>query len=530
MATPLYTRLDFDEKNLVPVVDAIAEIALGELGLDVYDNEYRVISVSQMLDAYAGTGLPKGYAHWSHALERARLQKQYDAGKMGLAYELVINSNPCISYNMENNNMHIHTLVAAHAAFGHNHFFKNNYLFLEHTDAHGLLAFLENAQAFIDTCYRRHGKLAELTLDAAHALRDSNMATFWSKVLPDITDKDIQERIAARARLNEEGYDDFWDTVAPVPVRTSNNAGSMRRNHFLPEENVLHFIRRHSPVLAEWQREMLHIVQRIAQYFHPQRQTKVMNEGCATFTHYYVMQRLEQKGLLPKGALLQMLGLHANVVNQSWMPILPPQYTNGVPNVLNPMMQFNPYRLGFEISKEILRIAYGAAYYRDPVFADEFDKISTPEQLAEDAACYPRLVGQDPYEALRFAWANYRDDTFIAQYLSPRLMRDMRLFTYLFDEQRGEGEVLAIHNSKGYDAVRAGLSSMYTWADILPDIQVTNADMLGDRKLTLTHNRKNGRRLREAGVSEVLDHVAFLWGGADGETPRYAIRLEAVGE
>ncbi len=95
---------------------------------------------------------------------------------MGLAYEVVINSSPCISYLMEENSATMQALVIAHAAFGHNHFFKNNRLFREWTDAAGILDYLEFARGYIARCEERHGMRAvERILDAAHALQSQGV-------------------------------------------------------------------------------------------------------------------------------------------------------------------------------------------------------------------------------------------------------------------------------------------------------------------------------------------------------------------
>jgi hypothetical protein len=126
-------------------------IALKELGLDVYPNQIEVISTEQMLDAYSSIGMPLFYKHWSFGKHFARNEAMYRAGMQGLAYEIVINSNPCISYIMEENTATMQTLVIAHAAFGHNHFFKNNYVFKQWTDADGILDYLEFARGYIET-------------------------------------------------------------------------------------------------------------------------------------------------------------------------------------------------------------------------------------------------------------------------------------------------------------------------------------------------------------------------------------------
>ena len=147
------------------------QIARDELGLDVFPNQIEIISAEQMLDAYSSVGMPLMYAHWSYGKRFARDEALYRKGYQALAYEIVINSNPCISYCMEENTMAMQTLVIAHAAFGHNHFFKNNYLFQQWTDPTGILDYLDFAKRYVAACEERHGvEAVETTLDAAHAL------------------------------------------------------------------------------------------------------------------------------------------------------------------------------------------------------------------------------------------------------------------------------------------------------------------------------------------------------------------------
>lgn len=99
-----------------------------EFGLDTYPNQIEVIRSDQMLDAYASIGMPLGYSHWSFGKHFAEMEGRYRKGHMGLAYEIVINSNPCIAYLMEDNTLTMQALVIAHACYGHNSFFKGNYL------------------------------------------------------------------------------------------------------------------------------------------------------------------------------------------------------------------------------------------------------------------------------------------------------------------------------------------------------------------------------------------------------------------
>lgn len=125
----LFQGSDWNFATLSRAYDAIEQVALEEMGLSVYPNQLEIITSEQMLDAYSSVGMPLMYQHWSFGKRFAYEEHHYRKGHRGLAYELVINSNPCITYLMEENTMAMQALVTAHAAFGHNHFFKNNYLF-----------------------------------------------------------------------------------------------------------------------------------------------------------------------------------------------------------------------------------------------------------------------------------------------------------------------------------------------------------------------------------------------------------------
>jgi len=129
----------------------IGKIA-AEFGLDTYPNQIEVISSEQMMDAYASVGMPLGYHHWSYGKQFLDVEQNYKRGRMGLAYEIVINSSPCIAYLMEENNMMMQALVIAHACYGHNSFFKGNYLFKTWTDATAIIDYLVFAKKYVQEC------------------------------------------------------------------------------------------------------------------------------------------------------------------------------------------------------------------------------------------------------------------------------------------------------------------------------------------------------------------------------------------
>ncbi|MBY3171379.1 SpoVR family protein [Rhizobium laguerreae] len=478
----LFEGADWDFATLQRIHDACEEIALGELGLDVYPNQIEVITSEQMLDAYSSTGMPLFYRHWSFGKHFAHHETFYRRGMRDLAYEIVINSSPCISYLMEENTATMQTLVTAHAAFGHNHFFKNNYLFKLWTDAEGILDYLDFAKGYITRCEERYGETAvERTLDAAHALMSHGVHRYAGKTTIDLRQE--EKRQQERRTHEEQMFNDLWRTVPVGKARKAGDSGLEKRRAALglPQDNILYFLEKSAPRLQPWQREILRIVRHVAQYFHPQRQTKVMNEGTATFVHYQIMNRLHERGQISDGNFLEFLKSHANVVFQ-------PSYDD------RRFSGFNPYALGFAMMQDIERI------------------VTTPTE--EDRAWFPHIAGRgDAMAVLRDIWANYRDESFISQFLSPNLIRQLRLFHLYDDPEQTEGVLVsAIHNERGYLRIRRQLSREYDigWTD--PAIDIVDVDLAGDRRLLLQHIVMNGCYLQEADMKLVLQHLADLWG------------------
>src|SRR5580692_11696579 len=242
-STLLFENADWDFATIQRINDAVEEIALKELGLNVYPNQIEVISTEQMLDAYSSIGMPLFYKHWSFGKQFARNEAMYRAGMQGLAYEIVINSNPCISYIMEENTAMMQTLVIAHAAFGHNHFFKNNYVFKQWTDADGILDYLEFARDYIMSCEERYGEVAvERLLDAAHALMSHAVHKYPRKRTNDLRSEEKRER--ERRLHDEQVFNDLWRTVpGKENVRHDPTAEERRKSILqLPQENILYFM------------------------------------------------------------------------------------------------------------------------------------------------------------------------------------------------------------------------------------------------------------------------------------------------
>tara|TARA_B100001939_G_scaffold343459_3_gene356228 strand:- start:934 stop:2478 length:1545 start_codon:yes stop_codon:yes gene_type:complete len=482
-AQPLYEGAEWDFQTIDKTFRALEDIALNELKLDVYPIQIEVITSEQMLDAYSSIGMPLMYNHWSFGKSFIRDEIMYRKGFSGLAYEIVINSDPCICYIMEENSMTMQTLVMAHAAFGHNHFFKNNHLFKQWTDASAILDYLQFAKNYIAKCEERYGfKEVEKILDSAHALRDQGVDRYTRPTKLD--DAKIWKRQMERLEYEEKQYNELWRTLPPAK-KSKNGENNVMDSQLaqklgIPESNLLYFLEKNSPVLERWQCEILRIVRSVAQYFYPQRQTKMMNEGCACYVHYTLMNRLYDKGLITEGAMLEFLDFHTRVVAQ---PDFDSKYFSGI----------NPYALGFNMMMDIQRIC--------------------ENPTDEDRAWFPDIAGNNnAIETLKDAWANYRDESFILQFLSPHLMREMRLFNIHDDMGSPYIEVSHIHNQSGYRALREALSAQYSVANQDLDIQVSHVDMAGDRTLTLTHSMNNHIPLDKSSAEKVLAHMRRLWG------------------
>jgi spore cortex formation protein SpoVR/YcgB (stage V sporulation) len=452
-------------------IGALAE----EFGLDTYPNQIEIISSEQMMDAYAASGMPVYYHHWSFGKHFLGIENNYSRGQMGLAYEIVINSNPCIAYLMEENTMTMQALVIAHACYGHNSFFKGNYLFRTWTDAASIIDYMLFARNYIAECEEKHGIAAvENVLDACHALMNYGVDRY--KRPSPISAEEEMRRQNERAEYLQQQVNDLWRTIPGGRGEKKH----LKKKPFLsePQENLLYFLEKRAPLLEPWQREIIRIVRKIAQYFYPQRQTQVMNEGWATFWHYTLLNELYDRGRVTDGFIMEFLQSHTSVVYQ---PPFDSPYYSGI----------NPYALGFAMFRDLRRIC------------------EAPTD--EDRHWFPDIAGSDWKETLQFAMRNFKDESFILQFLSPKVMRDLKLFCVLDDDERPDIEITAIHDDEGYRSVRELLSRQYNLGDREPNIQVVDVDMRGDRALYLHHTQHNRRPLNQ-NTLRVLEYLHTLWG------------------
>ena len=481
---PLSTEPDWTFALIQDYYDTIAEIA-SDFKLDTYPNQLEIISAEQMLDAYASVGMPLGYNHWSFGKHFISNEQSYRRGRMGLAYEIVINSSPCIAYLMEENSMMMQALVMAHACFGHNSFFKGNYLFKTWTDAEAIIDYLVFAKNFIAKCERQHGvDQVEAVLDSCHALMNYGVDRY--KRPHPITMREEKQRQKDREAFLQSQINELWRTI-PTHLRDKSDKNQARFPSE-PQENILYFIEKNAPLIDPWQREIVRIVRKIGQYFYPQRQTQVMNEGWACFWHYTIMNELYNRGYVTDGFMIEFLQSHTNVVAQ---PGFDSPYFNGI----------NPYALGFAMMTDIRRIC------------------ESPTE--EDKQWFPEIAGSPWRETLEFAMKNFKDESFVAQFLSPRLIREFKLFAILDDDSQNELEVSSIHNDSGYRQIRQKLSEQYNLSMNEPNIEVYNVDRKGDRSLTLRFTPHQRVPLANT-APEVLKHFHRLWG--------FTVKLESIDE
>ena len=288
--------------------------------------------------------------------------------------------------------------------------------------------------------------------------------------------KEEQSRQKERELYIQQQINELWRTIPNYYDTKTEEVES--RFPIDPQENILYFIEKNAPLLEPWQREIIRVVRKISQYFYPQKQTKVMNEGWATFWHYTILNQMYDEGLIDDGYMLEFLQTHTNVVKQ---PAFDSPYYS----------ELNPYALGFAVMKDIRNIC------------------ENPND--EDREWFPEIAGKDWLETLDFAMRNFKDESFIAQYLSPRVIRNLRLFAINDDDQYSHIEINAIHNTSGYQQVRHTLADQYNLGSIEPNIQIYDVDVKGDRTLTLRHFQYNRKPLAGT-LEEVLKHLTRLWG------------------
>jgi len=286
-----YTMADLEYYN------RLIEEAAAEFGLDCYPQEFEICNYEDMLSYEAYSGMPSRYPHWSFGKAWERKKTYYRYNLVGLPYEMVINSNPCLAYLMKENTLLLQVLTIAHV-YGHNDFFKNNRLFRDGSRAdYTTEMFKSHANRIREYIadpsigYNR----VERVLDAAHALRfQVHRITNEKHLSPEDTKKRMMESYYASQSTGDAAKKEVPDWNQ-IPLE--------------PEEDILLFLMRYAR-LADWEKDIISIVREETMYFIPQIETRIMNEGWASFWHYRILNHLQ----LPQEMHLEFIKRHNQVV------------------------------------------------------------------------------------------------------------------------------------------------------------------------------------------------------------------------
>jgi stage V sporulation protein R len=445
---------NFELQDLVDW-DARIREKVGEFGLDCYPQEFELCDHTGMLGYMAYSGMPSHYPHWSYGKSYEKLKTLYDHGVSGLPYEMVINSNPALAYLMRDNSLLLQILTIAHV-YGHNDFFKRNFVYqttraqytIEVFKAHALRVrrYVEDPSIGIEK--------VERILDAAHALslqRRRNLA------IRKLSQQEQIDRALEQARPPEDPY-------KKIHARPPWHEPNLRRVPYEPEEDLLLFVRDYNPFLNEWERDLLTIVDEEAKYFIPMIETKIMNEGWASYWHKRILESLE----LDQGMRLEFIVRHNQVVRP-------------IPG------QLNPYHLGLKIWEDLYR------RHTEPT-AEEIERDGAPLKGGEEKLFEAREVE--------------RDTSFVRRYLTEDLMRQMDLFQY---EPRGEELVVSkVSDNEGWRTVKENLIRNIG-TNAIPVIKVEDADFGQNRTLYLRHYH-DGRDLFLEYAEKTLAYLHRLWG------------------
>jgi len=426
-----------------------------EFGLDCFAQEFEICDHTGMLGYMAYNGMPSHYPHWSYGKSYEKLKTLYDHGMSGLPYEMVINSSPSIAYLMRDNTLLLQILTMAHV-YGHNDFFKNNFTYrstraeltIETFKAHALRVRRYTEDPSIGT------DQVERVLDAAHGL---SWQCRRNLAIRKLTRDEQLERALEQAQPR---FDPYKKIHRPVEFHEAD----VHKLPIEPDEDLLLFIRDYNPFLAPWEKDLLTIVDEEAKYFIPMMETKIMNEGWASYWHKRIVESLA----LEQGLHLEFIVRHNQVVRP-------------IPG------QLNPYHLGLRIWEDIYR------RHTDP----------TPEEIKRDGA--PTKTGDQKIFEVREV---ERDTSFIRRYLTDDLMREMDLFQY--QARGGDLVVDKVADEEGWREIKETLIKGVGTASI-PVIKVEDADFGHNHTLYLKHYH-DGRDLHLEYAEKTLGYLQRLWG------------------
>ena len=402
------------------------------------------------------SGMPSHYPHWSYGKSYEKLKTLYDYGVSGLPYEMVINSNPAIAYLMRDNTLALQVLTIAHV-YGHNDFFKNNFTFRTTRAEYHDRDVQSPRQPGAPLRRRPEHRTGESRDDprrgarafAAVPAQSDHPQTNRRRATPDASSRNRARRVI---RSSPSTAASEW--ISPISTRFRCS----------PEEDILLFIRDHNVQLAEWEKDLLTIVHEQSQYFIPQIETKIMNEGWASFWHKRILETLE----LPQDLHLEFIVRHTQVLCPT-------------PGSLN------PYHVGMKVWEDIER------RWSEPAREDE----QAPKPKKKSAK-------QKLFEVREVE----RDSSFLRRYLTEELVRELNLFEY---QSRGNEKVVTrVADEESWQAIKDTLIQNVGTGTI-PVIKVADSDFNNSRGLLLKHYH-DGRDLQLEYGEKTLQYVRQLWG------------------
>ena len=454
--------MSIDPKELQEWDKRISEI-VQKHGLNCYPQEFEICDHHEMIGYMAFSGMPSRYSHWSFGKSYEKQKMLYDYGVSGLPYEMVINSNPCLAYLMRDNSLLLQILTIAHV-YGHNDFFANNFTFTSAFDARYTLEAFKNHAIRIDRYIEDPSigiDLVEDTLDCAHAL---SLQCRRNMAIKQLSTDELKIRKWEQA---QQADDPYWE----IHPKKEYVAPELNKVPLEPVEDLLSFIADNNPYLPDWKKDLLKIVEAESKYFIPQMETKIMNEGWASYWHHKILNELNLKQDLH----LEFLVRHNQVLRPT-------------PGGLN------PYHLGFIIWHDIER---------------RWNAGDTGKTFSIDRPAASIEEDDNPGRNKIFEVRETdRDTSFLRRFLTVDIMRELHLFQH---DKRGKDRVVSkVCDEENWEDVKQTLIKNVGTGSI-PIIKVEDADYGNNRTLLLKHSH-DGRDLQLDYAEHTLKMTEKLWG------------------
>jgi len=444
--------MDKEVKELEKALADIWEIATNKFGLDPFPTRFEIVPATVMYEV-GSYALPGRYSHWTFGKAYHKMKTMYDFG-LSKIYEVVINSNPSYAFLLENNSLIQNKLVIAHV-LGHVDFFKNNAYFSQ-TNRRMVDDAAMHARRINEYEFKHGRKVVEEFLDSVLSIEEHIDPNFFIRKQRE--QKPTDE--AARKRTPEGRYDDLI-SAEEREAREQAEAAKAEEEKTAPEKDLIYYIMQHSPILQPWQRDVMSMIHDEMLYFVPQMQTKIMNEGWASFWHSRIMRELD----LPDEDHVEFAELHAGVVSPH-------------------KGQLNPYYLGYKVLEDIEK------RWDNPT-AEERERLGRKSGEGRAKLFEVREVDNDV--------------SFLRNYLTEDLCEELDLYVFeLVDEE--EWTV----TEKRWERVRDQLVANMTNFGF-PYIEVVEGDYDRNRELYLRH-RYESAELDLKYARKVLEYVQKLWG------------------